>query len=64
MNGDGDYESGPFCRHWDDPSSCDIICTNCGHRCTEHSTDFGHTVCEEDGCDCDEWVEPSDELDK
>ena len=21
-----DYESGPFCRHWGDPSDCDVEC--------------------------------------
>lgn len=33
-----DYESGPYCRHWSDPTDCDELCDTCGHRCSEHST--------------------------
>lgn len=25
-----DYESGPYCQHWQDPSDCDYVCANCG----------------------------------
>ena len=49
-----DYESGPFCRHWDD-YSCPITCKNCGHRCTEH--DFEDGDCMESGCQCKKWEE-------
>lgn len=48
-----DYESGPFCRHWGDPSDCDILCENCLHRCGSHEMDEGRTDCHE--CDCEKW---------
>ena len=48
------YESGPFCRHWGDPSDCDIRCAACGHRCGIHGDDS----CDESGCSCTEWKEP------
>lgn len=50
------YESGPFCRHWGDPSDCDIKCSRCGHRCTQHGAEDGDYACLE--CDCEGWVEP------
>jgi len=34
-----DYESGPYCRHWNDPSSCDERCKNCGELCGNHYYD-------------------------
>lgn len=40
-----DYESGPYCQHWQDPGDCDKICANCGKTCIEHYRDQG----------CDEW---------
>lgn len=53
---DGDYESGPFCRHWDDPGDCRIKCGHCGHGCCEHAATEGETHCHE--CECPRWVEP------
>ena len=48
-----EYESGPFCRHWDDPSCCTEVCV-CGHRCIEHVfTKPGEC----DRCECNEWRE-------
>lgn len=47
-----EYDSGPFCRHWSDPSDCDEKCARCGHLCSAHSFDD----CSQ--CDCPEWVEP------
>lgn len=32
---DPGYDSGPFCRHWSDPSDCEELCV-CGHKCCEH----------------------------
>lgn len=50
-----DYNTGPFCRHYSDPSDCDERCARpgCGHACSRH-----HDECNEDGCECPEWVEP------
>lgn len=53
-----DYESGPFCRHWSDPSDCVIACENCGHRCPEHAYDSGDRACQVDDCECIAWEEP------
>ena len=51
------YETGPFCRHWFDPSDCRDDCAYCGHRCPEH--EIGHTTeCAE--CDCPEYKDPDE----
>lgn len=47
-----DYQSGPFCRHWADPSDCSKVCACCGHSCSAH--DYG---CDEYGCGCKEFVD-------
>lgn len=44
-----DYESGPFCKHWDNVGACDELC-KCGHRCGAH--DHWDGGCYEDGCEC------------
>ena len=47
------YETGPFCRHWGDPSDCDEICDNCGHACHKHSKwDDYDSPCNVDECGC------------
>ena len=47
------YESGPFCRHYSDPSDCERDC-GCGHKCGRH--DLREPVaCME--CDCKEYRE-------
>ena len=48
-----EHESGPFCRHWDDPSDCQLRCI-CGHLCRDHFVG-NSTKCYE--CDCAEWRE-------
>ncbi len=30
------YDSGPYCRHYSDPSECEDVCSWCGHRCADH----------------------------
>jgi len=49
-----DYDSGPFCRHWGDPSDCDEVCLTCGHKCCEHDH-CGDLVCHVEGCECKEF---------
>ena len=49
------YESGPFCRHWRDPTDCCARCT-CGHDCTRHEFSAPGKCLE---CDCKEWNEAS-----
>lgn len=51
------YETGPFCRHWGDPSDCAILCAVCGHKCTRHECEDGRRECLEDDCDCERWTE-------
>jgi hypothetical protein len=41
--------SGPYCRHWHDPSDCDILCLACGHKCCAH----GRGECGYGGGDCE-----------
>lgn len=54
--GDTDYDTGPFCRHWGDPSDCDIECAHCGCRCPEHGQEEGDFECY--NCDnCETWEE-------
>lgn len=53
---DSDYpESGPFCRHWADPSDCEERCFRCGHSCGAHHPDDD---C--DHCDCAGWLDEAD----
>lgn len=40
-----DYDSGPFCEHWSDPSDCEEGCMSCGKLCREH--DWDDDACEE-----------------
>jgi hypothetical protein len=42
-----EYESGPFCEHWQEPWDCAELC-ECGHGCNQHY-DGG---CRLDGCEC------------
>ena len=52
-------ESGPFCRHFSDPTACEIVCEACGHTCAEHDQggkDEG--ACRVDNCECTDWWEP------
>lgn len=51
---DVEYDSGPFCRHWGDPSDCAEVCGNCGHKCTVHSFE---SPGECNDCECKEWAE-------
>jgi hypothetical protein len=55
MSDEGDYESGPFCRHWGDPSDCEEKCATCGHRCPEHEF-VAPGPCMEDNCSCEAWA--------
>lgn len=50
------YESGPFCRHWGDPTDCDETCTTCGHGCTAHAIGLS-TACDVENCVCEAWLE-------
>lgn len=55
-----DDQSGPFCRHFSDPSDCDIKCAACGHRCPDHGYGDGDRECMAPDCQCQEWKEPPD----
>lgn len=48
-----DWQSGPFCQHYGDPSACDEKCA-CGHKCNAHQHDY----CIEADCPCEEWSDP------
>jgi hypothetical protein len=55
-----EYDSGPFCWHWSDPSDCDEECLdpNCKHRCGEHRPE-----CSVEGCPCEGiWYERNGEV--
>ena len=36
MPDDPEDESGPYCRHWDEPSECVRRCAKCGKECRIH----------------------------
>ena len=52
------YESGPFCRHWSEPSWCEEKCAACGHGCQSHEFGEGCFACGE--CECKEWKDRND----
>jgi len=54
-----DYETGPFCRHWDETGCCEMVCATCGHGCERHGAEDGHWACLEVGCPCAKWIEPA-----
>ncbi len=41
-----EVESGPYCRHFCDPSECNYRCATCGHECRRHNDD-----------ECTKWIE-------
>ena len=45
-----DCDSGPFCRHWGDPSDCNEKC-KCGHKCCQHDY-IDNDCCI---CDCEQF---------
>ena len=50
-----DYDSGPFCRHWGDPSDCEEKCGSCGHGCAWHWYDGN--ACHNLFCICTSWID-------
>ena len=48
-----DHDTGPFCRHFSDPSDCEITCQACGHLCRNHG--YGPEACGD--CECPKWSE-------
>lgn len=52
----GEWNTGPFCRHWGDPADCDILCT-CKHPCKIHDLDDDSSECNEEGCGCKKFEE-------
>ncbi len=55
----GEYNSGPFCRHWHDPCDCDMIC-ECGHECFRHG-EYVSEACNVEGCPCEQWLDAKGE---
>lgn len=52
-----DYDTGPYCRHWNpSPSDCEEPCV-CGHPCRRHY--FGE--CTEQGCECEHFRDAEEE---
>lgn len=51
-----EWDSGPYCKHWNSPEDCNEPC-KCGHPCREHGLGW----CSEDGCVCEEFVDAEDE---
>jgi len=48
------YESGPYCVHWDYPPDCEEKC-KCGHECRKH---WCGNECEIEGCSCQQYQDP------
>lgn len=53
-----DYNSGPYCRHWNDPADCDAVCGTCGHTCGQHVDALG---CRDEHCPCEDFTKPQAE---
>ena len=51
------YSTGPFCRHYGDPSDCDDVCGRCGHLCHQHDQYEDDSECNVDNCFCNTWAE-------
>jgi hypothetical protein len=51
-----EYESGPFCFHWSDPSDCDELC-RCGHKCCKHLSGG----CNVEGCVCEDFEDTKED---
>lgn len=49
---EGEFDSGPYCRHWGDPVDCDEKCAHCGHECCVHWALDG---CQD--CNCEEFMD-------
>jgi hypothetical protein len=54
------WDSGPFCRHWYDPESCERDCKVCGHRCGKHDDMLRcfHETENGEQCPCPGYEEP------
>jgi hypothetical protein len=52
----GDFDTGPFCQHWSDPSDCDELCV-CGHKCHNH---WMGDYCRVDDCNCEKFKDIED----
>ena len=56
-------DSGPFCRHYHDPSDCGVRCARCGCPCSMHTESGcagGKMTLD---CPCPGFEEPEDEDD-
>jgi hypothetical protein len=51
------FETGPFCRHWESPGDCQRNCAGCGHGCTDHALPESKSNCEVEGCACKQWTD-------
>lgn len=54
---DREWNSGPFCRHYGDPSDCETECGACGHSCHYHHDE----ECMVEGCQCAGWEEKEEQ---
>ncbi len=65
-------ESDPYCAHWhsvfDTPTpDHPVLCTTCGHPCTDHLALWGTRCHAVPDCPCDEFVNegwPAQEIEK
>jgi hypothetical protein len=57
---DVEFDSGPFCIHWGDPSDCQEMC-KCGHPCHNHSIWDDERSCNIEGCDCNGFEDIEDD---
>lgn len=52
-----DYDSGPFCPHWDSPYSCQQKCEKCDHFCYDHNSDVNDNWgCTKFFCECKQFM--------
>lgn len=44
------YNSGSFCEHWGHPDTCNYVCEDCEHECSDHGV-LGRG-CKMRDCEC------------
>lgn len=56
---DVEYDSGPLCRHYDNPVNCTLKCKRCGHSCLFHPSwrSPEPDICEYKGCACGDFID-------
>lgn len=63
---DFEVETGPFCRHFFDPTTCEIRCARCDVLCPEHDVHPREYLNSQGNLvyACEEWQDPKEKPDE